>query len=375
MRYIAVNKVDNNILIKGDSCCINLEELYRALVDRSTTEIVITKEFADRYFTYTALCDFVEHSAAIAPDVRIVVNDTVVDLTVDAVKNLKIMKSPAQLIYALEHNPTKVLSTIQTLCDKYLDVHTEASVANSKIATMMVQIDDLQKQLGYKDIDYNKLMSMKNDLQAKFDALVSRVNFRYERVVDPDKMFIATENSYNHILYVKEITRVHYTDNLLYYITEILKTTYSTPVRMVVIEPYYAYSSQSRYKGFKPHWDLTYRDVYSGNVLMAGYQPKVMGDILQNPNHVNFLIVLDRGGYSYPHLDCGNTTVVYTVSDLKDLPAIIDKSKVISYDESTMFIPYIEGFDDLSPELKVQKYSSMNVTKELIRFLEEVNDV
>ena len=48
----------------------------------------------------------------------------------------------------------------------------------------------------------------------------------------------------------------------------------------------------------------------------------------------------------------------------------IDKDKLISYDDSTMYIPYIENFDELSPEDKIKKYSSMNVTKQLINLLE-----
>ena len=145
------------------------------------------------------------------------------------------------------------------------------------------------------------------------------------------------------------------------------------PVRTVVIEPYYSYGRNSLYPKMKPHWDLTYQDVYSGDIFMSGYQPKVMKDILYNSNHVNYLIVLDRGGYSTPHIVHPNTTVVYTVSDLKDIDSNINKNKVISYDESTLFIPYIENFNKLSPEEKIQKYSSMSVTKELIKHLEEVN--
>ena len=185
-------------------------------------------------------------------------------------------------------------------------------------------------------------------------------------------MLIANSNNYNHILYIKELSRVHYTDTLVYYLQEILKTLYGVPVRTVVIEPYYSYGREAMYPDLAPHWKLKYEDVYGGNIFMAGYQPKLMKDILQNANHVNYLIVLDRAGYRYPHIDCPNTTVVYTASDLTDVPPEIDIDKVISYSDRSMYIPYIEDFDKLSPEDKIQKYSSMDVTKELINYLEEV---
>jgi len=372
LKYVAVTSVDNDIIIHGDSCCTNLQELYTALADSNTTEIEIRKDFANKFFTYTALCDFVEYSASIVPHVRIVVEDTLYDTTTQAARELRMYKTPDEFIYALEHNPSRILSTIQTLCKSYLEANDDASVANNKIATMLVQIEDLNKNLEYAKIDKDKLSEMCNELQSKLHALVSRINFSYEKTINPDNLFVSKHNNYTHVLYLKEITRVHYTDTFVYYLQEILKTLYSMPVRTVVIEPYYAYGRSSLYPAFKPHWDLTYRDVYSGDILMAGYQPKVMNDILQNPNHVNYLIVLDRGGYMYPHIDCKNVTTIYLASDLKDVDPVISKDKVISYSDETLFIPYIDNFDKLSPEEKIQKYSSMSVTKELIKYLEEV---
>lgn len=373
MRYVALLKVDNDILIQGDSCCTNLHDLYTALTDKMTTEIEIRKDFANEFFTYSALCDFVEYSAAIVPHIRIFVEDTVYDSSLQAVKELQEYKEPDEFIYAMQYAPNKVLSTIQLLCKSFIQTHEDAAIANNKIATMLVQIEDLNKQLEYKTSDYLKLSSIKNETEAKLHALVSRINFRYEKTVKPDEMFQLQHNNYNHVLYIKEISRVHYVDTLLYYLQEILKTLYSVPVRTVVIEPYYAYGRTKLYPGFKPHWDLTYQDVFANDIYMAGFQPKVMSDILQDPNHVNFLIVLDRGGYMEPHVTGDNVTTIYTASDIKDVDVDIKRDLVISYDESTLFIPYIDNFNELSPEERIKKYSSMSVTKELIKYLEEVS--
>lgn len=372
MRYVALLEIDNDVLIAGDSCCTNLTELYTALVDINTTEIVISKAFAEEHFTYVGLCNFVEQCASLVPHIRIVVPDVVYNNTLEAVRELREFREPGIFIYALEKQPSRVLSTIQELCNEYLSTHDEANAASSKIATMLVQIDDLQKQVKYAKRDYDALLETKNDLEAKLHALVSRVNFKYEKTVSPDSMFLATENAYNHVLYIKEITRVHYTDTLMYYVQEIIKTMYNVPVRSIVIEPYYAYGRASLYPNHVPHWELKYSDVYSGDIMMAGFQPNLMRDILKDASHVNYLIILDRGGYSVPHVNCGNCTTVYTASDLKDLEKDFDPERVISYSEETLNIPYIEGFDDLSIEDKIQKYSSMDVVKKLINILEEV---
>ena len=277
-------------------------------------------------------------------------------------------------MYALECNPTRVISTVQSLVDFYLNSHDESVAASNKIATLSVQLEEANQKLKHSDKLLEEAYSLKNDMESKLHALVSRVNFKYEKTVNPDKMFIATENNYNHILYIKEITRVHYTDTLVYYLQEILKTLYGVPARTVVIEPYYSYGRKDLYPNLKPHWNLSYTDVYSGDILMAGYQPKLMEDILRDASHVQYLIVLDRGGYSVPHIEGGNVSVVYTASDLKDVPTDVPKDLVVSYSEDTLNIPYIEDFDSLSAEDKIQKYSSMKVIQKFIDILEEVHE-
>lgn len=371
MKYVALKAVDNDILINGDSCCTNLQELYTALVDSTTTEIEIRKEFANDFFTYQSLCDFMDNTRVMFPNVNVHVEDTLYDTAMDAVNEVLSYKGPDEFVYAIEKDPTRVISTIQFLGKYFKEAREDAAVANNKLSTMLVQIEDLQKQLNYAGADYNKLLTRNNDLEAKLHALVSRVNYRYEKTVAPDEMFVANHNSYNHILYLKEVTRVHYTDTLVYYLSEILKTLYSVPVRVVAIEPYYAYASADLYKSFKPHWNLSYQDVYAGNILMAGYQPKIMTDILKNPNHVNYLIVIDRGGYMMPHINCDNVTTIYMASDVKDLPDGVNMDHCITYSSKTLDIPFIPDFDTLSLEDRIKKYSSMDVTKKLIDYLEE----
>ena len=370
MKYIAMLKVDNSVLIHGDGCVTTLPELYRVLVDKETTELEITKEFADKYFTYAGICDFVEQSSAVAPNVHLTVDDFLFDSTMNVAKDLMLYTTPDAFIYALESNPTRIISTIQDLCKSYMEVHEEAAAASSKISTMNMQLDGLQRELQYNKQDYAKLADTTNDLSSKLHTLVSRLNFKYEKAIKPDELFVSKHNSYKHILYIKEITRVHYTDTMLYYLQQILRTLYSMPVRMVVIEPYYAYGSSKRYQGFAPHWQLDYRDVYSGDILMAGYQPKLMNDILCNSNHINYLIVLDRGGYMTPHIEGSNVSVVYCASDIRDLPE--QYTDAITYSDSTLYIPYVEDFADMSPEKKLQIYSSMPVVQRLSNLLDEV---
>lgn len=372
MKYIAKNKIDNNVLIRGDSCITTLQELYVALSDPECTEIEITKEFIAENFTYPALCEFVENSSTIAPNIQITVDDSTVGDISALVKELQTIRDPEEFIYALTCNPTKIMQTLHELYRYYLSVHEDVVQASNKQAVMVTQMDELKAQLKQKDNMYADLLKVLNESNSRLQTLVNRVNFSYEKTIEPDKLFVVDSNKFDHVLYLKEITRVHYTDTLVYYLQEILKTLYSMPTRVVVIEPYYAYSRYSLYKdkGFAPHWDLSYRDVYSGNIFMAGCQPNTLRDIMQNSNHLRFIIVLDRAGYITPHVTGNNVTVVYTASDKADIPEGVDADKVITYEADTLNIPYVPDFNSLSLEKKIQKYSSMPIIQKMINILE-----
>lgn len=369
MKYIALAEVDNDVLIRGDECIVNMEELYKALSDPECTEITICKEFYDKYFTFPALCDFVENCGTVAPNVTVIVPDTVyVDMN-SAVREIAQYKSTEEVTYALVANPTKYIATMQALCSYYFSARDDAAIANNRASELMLTIDELRDSKNRVSTELDKMTTHANELNASLQTLVNRVNFRYEKTIKPDEMFVLKENQFRHILYIKEITRVRFIDTLLYYLQEIMKTLYSVPIRTVVIEPFYSYGRESLYPGYKPHWKLSYKDVYSGNIFMAGIQPKVMRDVLQNSNHLHYLVILDRGGYMSPHVTGGNVTTMYTVADVKDAPDTADA--IISYGEDTLYIPYIENFEELSPEERIQKYSSMQILQTLVNALEE----
>lgn len=371
MKYVALSKVDNDILIRGDECITTLKELYLALTDPDCTEIELRKDFCDLYFTFPALCDFVENCGTVAPNVSVVVKDTVYTDTNGAVRDLAQYKTCEELMLALQFNPTKVIATVQTLCNYYFASRDEASAANNKVSELIVQIDELRARLDKVTSEKNEILETSHKTQAALQALVNRVNFRYEKAINPEELFVLKENSYRHVLYIKEVTRVRFVDTLLYYLQEIMKTMYTCPCRAVVIEPYYSYGRERLYEGYKPHWSLSYQDVYSGNIFMAGIQPKVMKDVLQNSSHVHYLVVLDRGGYMSTHVQGRNVSTLYTMADINDLPEGVKIEDTISYNEESLNIPYIEGFEEMSPEQRIQKYSSMPILQTLVNKLEE----
>ena len=213
------------------------------------------------------------------------------------------------------------------------------------------------------------LQLSKNAVENRLDVIKNRINNSYAVGYDVDNVFEVGNHKFDRVLYIKEFTRVQYTDTLIYSLKEILKIVHNMPARVIVMEPFYAGGKVQQYDWLKPHYSLTHQDILSGDILMLGLQKKVMEDILKNASNVSFLIVLDRTGSSEPYITGNNVINLYTVSDLADLPAGINLSYVISYDDRTLTIPYMEDFDKADSSKRLTAYSSLEITKAIISLL------
>jgi hypothetical protein len=344
--------------------------MYKAIVYKDTTDIEISKDFAEKYFTPSGLDDFIKNAHTVNPHIRFKADTLLKDYKLDAVNRLQSLTTEEELLFALMKNPEDVIDTVQMLCDAYKNAYSETLVANNKVSSLQMLVNQLHTDYDYKNQQYDKLMNVKNDVQAKLETIVARINYSYDKELDETKSFQLTSNRFTKILYIKERTRVHYVDTVVYYLTELLKTLYSVPVRFVVIEPYHAYGNIRLYSYVKPHWDLTYEDVFGSDIFMAGFQPSLMEDILHNPSNVEFLVILDRGGFNVPHVYGTNVEIIFTMSDLKDNYDNIIASRIISYDPQTLNILHINGFDGLSSKEKIGKYSSMPIMQALLELME-----
>ena len=143
------------------------------------------------------------------------------------------------------------------------------------------------------------------------------------------------------------------------------------PTRILVVESYYATGKIPLYPNLTPHHELIERDVIKGDILMFGMQPNIMEDILKNASNISILIVLDRAGYAVPHISGDNVEMLYTVSDLKDIPSDVPLGRVISYSEQTQFIKYIKDFDRMDASARIGEYSSMSIVKNIINLVEK----
>lgn len=371
MRLVACASFDSNVLLDGAKCVTSMSELYKLIADPESTELVIRKDFATKYFTPMGLVEFITNAQKL--NTRLSVESETIQMSsfLGQVKKLASIKDTAEFIYALEKSPQEIFGIIEGLCRSYVSAYSETLEANNKVSTQHLQIANLQRQLEEKDKVYQDLIQRNHETEERLHILLSRINYQYGHNINMETILNADGNRYDKVLYIKEITRVHYVDTFIYYLQEIMRTLYGVPCRLCVMEPFYTYDRDTLYPRLKPSWDMTAEDVYSSDIFMAGYQPTLVEDILKNSSNVRYLIILDRLGDFDIHVTGDNVENLWTVSDLNDMGNISYLDRIISYSVDTLNIPHIQGFEAKTNAEKMSLYSSIPSMQAVINLLEQ----
>jgi hypothetical protein len=373
MIYVCSSTINNDDIIAGKEVITSLQQLYVTITKKDCRELEIRKDFAEKFFTPSGMASFIEEAKKFNKLLKITTEEEYEFYYDSRVEELSNIRSVDGLVEYILRNRSDALGLIKHLCERYTSVYTESLVANNKLGIMHLQISEATNQLEVESRERYATQQLLDETMLKLGTLVSRINFSYEKDVDPEKLVGIELNArrYKKVLYIKEVTRVKYVDTFIYYMQEILKTLYGIPARLLVIESAYAYTKADLYPTCIRHTNLTYRDVYHANIVMAGFHPNIVEAILQNPSNIDYLIVLDRSGWNRPYLSGETVETIYTVSDLSDIKVFIPAERIISYNNQTLYVPYVEGFDKLTMEEKISKYSSFSSMQVLIELLEK----
>lgn len=336
----------------------------------SYNRIIIRKSFANDNFTPQSLADYISNCSLINPNVIFDIDSETEMYTVNNfVERMLAIDTIEELIDIAIQDEKQFFACYKSLTSNSNDMNMRLSRSGSTLSKQKEANDALRQELD--DVKHELSIERRNKVHLvnTLDSLIGRINNQYGGAIDKKKLFMQENNRYDRVLYIKELTRVQYTDSLLYYLKEILKVVYKMPVRLLVIESYYATGKVQLYKDLTPHFELKEKDVISGDILMLGVQPKLMMDILKNPSNISMLIVMDRAGYGVPHIIDDNVEYFYTMSDLGDKPLNVPDARVISYSNETLNIPLIKGFDKLDQTGKMGHYSSLPIVKKIIEVL------
>ena len=70
MIYEARLSTDNDVIIKGNRCITTPQELYQVLLYKDTSEVRISREFAEAFFTPSGLGDFAQNAHTVNQGVQ-----------------------------------------------------------------------------------------------------------------------------------------------------------------------------------------------------------------------------------------------------------------------------------------------------------------
>ena len=348
------------------------EELDKFVINNKVSNrVVIKADFARKFFTPSGLVKYVEDAKRV--NVNLVIDiDTRVDTLTSTrfIRKLLKARNTDEFMYLMVKYPKEFIDTVHQCCGDMSALNNEVLASANSVSRLQSIIDTLNKELENKKYELELECMNKLRVQSKLDSLVKRINYQYDIKVDQKRLFHVDGNRFDKVLYFKEITRVQYTDTFIYYLKEICRVLYNMPTRVVCIEGYYADGKIPLYPDLVPHHKLREQDVISGDILMLGMQPKIMTDVLKNPSNISVLIILDRGGYTSPHISGDNVEYFYLASDVKDVSGNVPPARIISYGKETLYIPYIEHFEDLDKSERMAKYSSLDIMKKIISLIE-----
>lgn len=372
MRYICTKEFNSEHTLNGYTCITEIEELHRAIVDRNATEITFEDSFVDTFYTPSSFEELVNEISKVNPSLQLKFETPERIIMPAQVKRLTKIDTADELFLMLNSQPEKVLDIIKFLGRKYLEVNEETLIANSKLASMQLKVSSLNKQVREYEEQIDKLVRTELHSSTRLEVLVNRINNKYNGNINPDEMFDVEGNSFDKVLYLKEITRLRFTDTLVYYLQEILRSLYSMKCRLVVMEPFNAHDKYVEYPNLVPTWSCSKLDIVSSDIFMAGIQSLTMSDILKNASNIKYLIILDRTGDTKVHVTGSNVEPLYMLSSYEDksLYQQIPEDRIISYSADSLNIPYIPEFDEMPSEKKMGVYSSLPIMKTLIEMLE-----
>ncbi|WP_105614131.1 hypothetical protein [Vallitalea okinawensis] len=301
------------------SVCRTVEELYKLILNENAKEIVIKDDFQELYFTSIGLETLIKETRRLNPRL-----------------DIHTYQQKPHLGHKIhEMGDSNAIGLIN---------------ANEKISHMHHQVSAARRLSKKEQQRADAYKSLLNTLQIKLDKVLPDG----EKLESPS--IAIKEKAYKRIIYIKEITRVRFMDTFLYYLQEVIRFKRGVSSPLVVIESHYADHKKYLYP---------YADLY-----MAGINLELLKGFMVKAMDTPFLIILDRSGLKEPCLKGEVVEVFYTVSDLNDLTLSLPFNKIISYEDSTLYVPHKKGFNALSSKEKIDYYTSMKTMKYFLRLLE-----
>ena len=172
-----------------------------------SNRVMIRQDFAHEYFTPTGLMNYIMNAKQVNYNIIIELDVTDEVLTKDImISKMRGCRNIEELVELAITHDTEFIDTLKRLTDRHVSDYKEMLSYSNQIARLQAVIDEMREEINNRDYTIAQEAANKLSYQSRLHALISRINYQYGKDIDNSKLFTIDKNSYDKVLYIKEIT-------------------------------------------------------------------------------------------------------------------------------------------------------------------------
>jgi len=307
----------------GEYLIHTIDEILDIALNTSASNILkFDRDAVAQNFTTTSFNTLIGNIKAINPNLGIETDYKLEVVADDVIRRLNCARDVRDVMFALSAHPKEGLETIKTLTGKILNYSKEAQEISAKLAEVGHTVANLENENDSLQNDLTKVRKSRDYYAALTEIMRNRFEGKFLKPLEESSLNYCNINSFDSIVVFKEISPVKDFDNMLKALLGIAEKVYDMPSRLLVIAPYGNSMLRYRYPALKWFLDLTTEDVLVGNILCAGFQHKIITDILRNGSKISTLYVYDATGSDIQHIIGNNVQTYYICDDINIMEAL-----------------------------------------------------
>ena len=347
-----------------------MDELFEVLLDNKEGHTIIMGEDAVNYFfTPESYLSFIKNAKRINPIVTIKSASNITSTEDFICTKLAYAQKPEDIFSIIGGHPREAYITLKGLASKVQHSINESLVISNRISEMHHKLAVLEEEKSHLEAQLSEAQRSKNYYHRMFEMLRNRIQHKFLKPLEEDTLNFCTSNSYDRVIYIKEISHLPRTYSLVEALQQIILMLYQTPCRVCVIEPYGASLRGYQYPKLKLDTDLTTKDIMSSDILMVGYHPRIMEGIMHNATGSSFAIVYDRDGSNIEHIQGSNVTTYYVTNNPEEIDLFcLPRKRVITLPgHGALHIDTISDYANKTPSERLTAYSGMRIVTDILK--------
>lgn len=356
--------------LSGYTLIHSLDDVFKVLLDtKQGHKLIMGEDAVNEYFTPESYLSFIKNAKRINPIITITSSSNIKSTEDFILSKIAMASKPQDVFDIIGGHPREAYIVLKGLAEKVQKAVNDSLIISNRISEMQHKIVGLEEEKEYMNNQLSDALQAKNYFQRMFEMLRNRMQHKFLKPIHEDSLNFCISNSYDRVIYIKEISHLSRTYSLIEALQQIILMLYQTPCRICVIEPYGASLRNYQYPKLKPDTELTTKDIMSADILMVGYHPRIMEGIMHNTVGSSFCIVYDRDGSNIEHIQGSNVTTYYTTSNPEEVEMFgLPKRRTITVPtQGCLSIDDIPNYMSKTSSEKLTAYSGMKIVQEILK--------